>query len=87
MVSRIDFIESGEHIKACQWVQEEKGKVTVLIVPDEGFTEKDSLFVKEATQKRVGMENLDVEIKIVSWDGLLYTSRGKFKLIVNRVLY
>lgn len=84
MVSRIDFIESGEHIKACQWVQEEIGKVTVLIVPDEDFTEKDSLFVKEATQKRVGVKNLDIEIKTVSWNDLLYTSRGKFKLIVNK---
>lgn len=84
MVSRIDFIESGEHIKACQWVQEEIGKVTVLIVPDKDFTEQDSLFVKKATQKRVGVENLDVEIKTVSLDNLLYTSRGKFKLIVNK---
>ena len=71
MVSRIDFIESGEHIKACQWVQEKIGEVMVLIVPDEGFTEKDSLFVKETTQKRVGINNLDIEIKTVSWDNLL----------------
>ena len=86
MVSRIDFIESGEHIKACQWVQEKIGEVIVLIVPDEGFTDKDSLFVKETTQKRVGINNLDIEIKTVSWDNLLYTSRGKFKLIVNKHL-
>lgn len=29
LVTRIDFIESGQHIKACQWVQEEKGEVIV----------------------------------------------------------
>lgn len=85
MVSRIDFIEDGEHIKACQWVQDEMGKVSVLIVPDDKFTEKDLLFVKEATLERVGLDNLDIEVKTVSWDKLIYTSRGKFKLIVNRL--
>lgn len=85
IVSRIDFIEHGEHIKACQWVQDEIGKVTVLIVPDDNFSEKDQRFVKEATQKRVGKNNLDIEVKTVSWDKLIYSSRGKFKLIVNRL--
>jgi len=85
MVTRIDFIESGEHIKACQWVQEEKGKVTVCIVPDEGFTEKDRLFVKEETLKRVGYENMEITTKLVSINDLIYSRRGKFKLIVNNI--
>lgn len=85
MVSRIDFIEDGENIKACQWVQDEIGKVLVLIVPDINYTEQDLLFVKEATQKRVGKGNLDIIVRTVSWDELIYSSRGKFKLIVNRL--
>lgn len=84
-MSRIDFIKDGENIKACQWVQDEIGKVLVLIVPDINYTEQDLLFVKEATQKRVGKGNLDIIVRIVSWDELIYSSRGKFKLIVNRL--
>lgn len=84
-VTRIDFIESGKHIKACQWVQEEQGKVTACIVPDDDFTEEDRLFVKEETLKRVGMGNMEVEAKAVSMEELIYTHRGKFKLIVNRL--
>lgn len=82
-VTRIDFIESGKHFKACQWIQEKQGEVTILIVPDNGFSEADRNFVKKETLKKVGHNNMDIEIKVVSIDKLIYTSRGKFKLIVN----
>ena len=85
MVSRIDFIESGKHFKACQWVQIEKGKVQILVVPDKGFTEQDALFIKDATLERVGHDNLDIELKFVCAEDLIYTKRGKFRLIVNRI--
>lgn len=85
MVSRIDFVESGSHIKACQWVQDEIGKVTVLIVPDEGFTLNDREYVKMETLKRVGYDNMDIDTKVVGFDDLIYSRRGKFKLIVNRI--
>lgn len=84
LVTRIDFIESGQHIKACQWVQEEKGKVIVNIVPDENFTEADARFVKNETLKRVGFDNMEVSTKIVAIEDLIYTQRGKFKLIVRK---
>lgn len=84
LVTRIDFIESGQHIKACQWVQEEKGKEIVYIVPDENFTEADAYFVKNETLKRVGFDNMEVSTKIVAIEDLIYTQRGKFKLIVRK---
>lgn len=84
LVTRIDFIESGQHIKACQWVQEEKGEVIVYIVPDENFTEADAYFVKNETLKRVGFDNMEVSTKIVGIEDLIYTQRGKFKLIVRK---
>lgn len=84
LVTRIDFIESGQHIKACQWVQEEKGEVIVYIVPDENFTDADARFVKNETLKRVGFDNMEVSTKIVAIEDLIYTQRGKFKLIVRK---
>lgn len=43
MVSIMDFIESGKHFKVCHWVQNEKGKVQILVVSEKIFTEQDAL--------------------------------------------
>lgn len=85
MVTRVDFIEEGEHIKACQWIQNERGKLEIRISPDEGFSNKDVDFVVEETMKRCGYGNMDITIKVCSMDELIYSKRGKFKLIVNNL--
>ena len=84
-VTRVDFVEDGEHIKACQWIQKEKGKLLILIVPDDGFTDKDKEFVVDETIKRVGENNMDIEVKLAKLDELRLTKRGKFRLIVNEI--
>ena len=83
MVTRIDFIEGGKHIKACQWIQRKIGELEILIVPDSGFTDKDLNYVIQETIKKVGTDNMDITTKTVEYKDLIYTSRGKFKLIVN----
>ena len=85
MVTRVDFIEEGEHIKACQWIQNEKGKLEIRIAPDEGFTDKDRNFVVEETLKRCGHGNMDITTKVCSMDEMIFSKRGKFKLIVNNL--
>lgn len=85
MVTRVDFIEEGEHIKACQWIQNEKGKLEIRIAPDEGFSNKDVDFVVEETLKRCGHGNMDITTKVCSMDEMIYSKRGKFKLIVNNL--
>ncbi len=85
MVTRVDFIEEGEHIKACQWIQNEKGKLEIRIAPDENFTNKDVEFVVEETLKRCGYGNMDITTKVCSMDEMIFSKRGKFKLIVNNL--
>lgn len=85
MVTRVDFIEEGEHIKACQWIQYKKGKLELRIAPDEGFTEKDKDFVIKETLKRCGHGNMDIEVKVCGMDEMIYSKRGKFKLIINNL--
>lgn len=85
MVTRVDFIEEGEHIKACQWIQNEKGKLEIRISPDEGFSNKDVDFVVEETLMRCGYGNMDITTKVCSMDEMIYSKRGKFKLIVNNL--
>lgn len=82
-VTRVDFVEDGDHIKACQWIQHREGELEVRIVPDEGFTEKDKVFVLKETIDRVGADNMDIEVRLVSMDELVLSKRGKFRLIVN----
>lgn len=85
MVTRVDFIEEGEHIKGCQWIQNERGKLEIRISPDEGFSNKDVDFVVEETLKRCGHGNMDITTKVCSMDEMIYSKRGKFKLIVNNL--
>lgn len=85
MVTRVDFIEKGEYIKACQWIQNEKGMLEIRIAPDEGFTDKDKNFVVEETLKRCGRGNMDIVTKVCPIDEMIYSKRGKFKLIVNNL--
>ena len=84
-IQNVDFVEDGEHIKACQWIQKEKGKLLILIVPDDGFTDKDKEFVVDETIKRVGENNMDIDVKLTKLDELRLTKRGKFRLIVNEI--
>lgn len=84
-VTRVDFVEDGENIKACQWIQKEKGKLLILIVPADGFTDKDKEFVLDETIKRVGENNMDIEVKLAKLEELRLTKRGKFRLIVNEI--
>lgn len=84
-VTRVDFVEDGENIKACQWIQKEKGKLLILIVPDDGFTVKDKEFVVDETIKRVGENNMDIEVKLAELADLRLSERGKFRLIVNEI--
>lgn len=84
-VTRVDFVEDGENIKACQWIQKENGKLLILIVPDDGFTDKDKEFVVDETIKRVGENNMDIDVKLTKLDELRLTKRGKFRLIVNEI--
>ena len=82
-VTRVDFIEKGRHIKACQWIQDKPGHLLINIVPDSGFTELDRIFVYNETEKKVGKGNMDIDTKCVTMDQLIYSRRGKFKLIVR----
>lgn len=83
-LTRVDFVETAKHVKACQWVQRERGKLELLIVPDEGFTTADRQYIEECTLERTGHDNIDLSTTITTLDGLVYTRRGKFKLIVNQ---
>ena len=85
MVTRIDFIEEGNHINACQWIQYEKGKLEIRVVAGVGFTDKDIKYIVDETLKRCGYNNMDISVKVCSINDMIYSKRGKFQLIVNKI--
>lgn len=42
-------------------------------------------FVVEETFKRCGHGNMDITTKVCSMDEMIFSKRGKFKLIVNNL--
>lgn len=82
-LSRVDFVETAKHVEACQWVQREPGRLELLIVPDKDFGQEDLHYIERCTLERLGRHNIDLTTTITTMDGLIYTRRGKFKLIVN----
>ncbi len=69
-----------ERMAKYQFIQKEQGKVTVLTVPVDKFTEQEVEEIRMVYQNKFG-EGIDVEVKPAK--DVQYTSRGKYKLIVR----
>ena len=82
-LARIDFIEKGSHLDACQWVQDKPGYLTTNIVPDRDCSEKDVGYVVTEIIRKAGDGNIDITVKCVKPEDSIYSGRGKFKLIVR----
>lgn len=83
-VIRLDFIMKGAHnIKASQLIQKSPGQLTIKIVPEQSFDKKNEEEIVSSLEERTGKNNLDIVFEITSIDGLIYSSRGKFKYIIN----
>ena len=71
-----------EHINGIQYIQEEKGKLIVLIIKNEKYCENDEKFITEHLgNAMLGKEN--VEIKYV--DKLVIQPNGKFLPIISKI--
>lgn len=85
-LKRLDFImKEASNVKATQLIQDAIGEIKILIVPESNFTEKDQDKILSAFWNRVGKDNMDVEVVKTSMEDLVYSKRGKFKYIINRI--
>lgn len=83
-IMRLDFIFKGvKHVKLSQLVQDEKGVLSVRIVPEGEFEEANRKQIEQNLLHRIGINNIDYRIELITEEEIRYTSRGKFKLIVN----
>lgn len=71
-----------EHINGMQYIQEEKGKLIVLLIKNELYTNKDEEFIKSHLgNAMLGAEN--VEIRYV--EKLIIQPNGKFLPIISKI--
>ena len=83
-IMRLDFLfKKVQHIKMSQLIQKESGLVEICIVPDSDFNSDDMKQVEQNLIDRVGIDNIEYEIKIITEDEIVYTKRGKYKFIIN----
>jgi hypothetical protein len=55
------------------------------VVPEAGYQDADGQSVINAFQHRVGAGNLDIQLELTDMDGLITSTRGKFKYIINNI--
>jgi phenylacetate-CoA ligase len=75
-------LSSQLHIQHYQVVQEKEGELQVLVVEDEGYTEKDSELIKETLQEHIGNE---IAIHLRRVDDIPLTGSGKRRSVISKL--
>lgn len=74
--------EIYEHIDGLQYIQRKKGELTILIIPNNLFSEQDQSYLERHFREAMGPNNL-VEIKYVQ--NLIFGENGKFEMLISNV--
>lgn len=83
-MTMVDFIVTGKMaIKYTQFIQNKEGKLLINIVPDTGFSDADIKRIEQNIIHQIGADNVDYSIHLISEQELVYTSRGKYKFLIN----
>lgn len=84
--SALTFIfKSINHIRMAQFVQTEKGKIDINIVPEGDFNIADKQEILKMMDSKVGLKNIDININLIDMDKIIYTSRNKLSLVINKI--
>lgn len=71
-----------EHIDGLQYIQKEKGKLIICIIPNEKYTENDKIFLEKHFKNAMGAGSI-IEIRYV--DKLIFQQNGKFQTLISEV--
>jgi len=69
------------HVREAQIIQETLDKITVKVVPADGWCEKDEQEIRSALRQRVG----EVEVAVETVPEIERTWAGKFRIIISKV--
>jgi phenylacetate-CoA ligase len=86
LITRLGFLfKNLSHIKFAQIIQNKKGQIELNIVPDGEFAETERKKLINNINQRIGLDNIDLNISIVSAAKIIYTKRNKFRLVVSTI--
>lgn len=71
-----------EHIDGLQYIQEKKGELIILLIPNEKYTDMDTLFFKNHFKNALG-DSAKIELKFVN--KLIIQPNGKFLPLISKI--
>ena len=72
-------------IDNAQFVQEKRGEVKLNYVPGKGFSKEDERKLVNAVKEQLGENNFEFAFCSISANEIVYSSRGKFNYIINKI--
>ena len=72
-------------VLCAQFVQDAIGHCYINIVRDNTYNENSTRRIMELLDEKVGLGNIDFELRFVREDEIIYTKRNKFKFIVSEI--
>lgn len=72
-------------IDNAQFVQKKKGHVLLNYVPGKDFTEQDRGNLRNAVVEQLGENNFTFDFRAIMPQEIIYSERGKFNYIVNKI--
>ncbi len=82
--SGLTFIfKEVEHMRYAQFVQRERGRCVLNVVPDPQYSPIDEQRIRALLDEKLG-HNMDVDIRHITADGLIYGKNNKLALIVRQ---
>lgn len=72
-------------IDNAQFVQKKKGHVLLNYVPGKDFTEQDRENLRNAVVEQLGENNFTFDFRAIMPQEIIYSERGKFNYIVNKI--
>jgi len=83
-VMRLDFLFKGVHnVKMSQLIQDKNLHLSINVVPDIHFNEKDKKQIEQNLLQRIGKDNIDYTLNLIKEDEIKITKRGKYKFLIN----
>lgn len=75
----------GNNVRNIQFIQKEQGEVTLNIVIEDSFSDKNMKELRRLLKQKLGENNFDISICIVNENQLIYTSRNKFSHVISNL--
>lgn len=86
LIGRLNFLfKNLSNIKLAQILQKKKGEMIINVVPDGIFSENEKEKLLANIDKRIGLDNINVNVSLVDDREIIYTNRNKFRQVISDI--